>query len=264
MLYKTDRWKELRKWSHKITLVDTSTTSSNYFEKKRIATTNKNSNFDIRVKRVNSWYNKPFFNVSRKAVTWSSPTPTCSLGPWMTWHKRRCKTSMPTSVKPPSCTLPTSQEKIQRIEHFKMHLNTISKELTTKSIFSAKGPQSFSVHIPSCSLHSSCDFVVWIFPSCCVVHAMRFLSVIFSKPSSTPYSSFSTDILQCDGCLFVLFLWGLMAGLCSCTSHGGTIQSRGWLPKVETPGYSRHPTAINPLSPNIHMQILQTGLHTFP
>ena len=161
-----------------MTLVDTSTTSSNYFEKKRIATTNKNSNFDIRVKRVNSWYNKPFFNVSRKAVTWSSPTPTCSLGPWMTWHKRRCKTSMPTSVKPPSCTLPTSQEKIQRIEHFKMHLNTISKELTTKSIFSAKGPQSFSVHIPSCSLHSSCDHgfcgVDFSFMLCCPCHEVSF------------------------------------------------------------------------------------------
>ena len=166
-----------------------------------------------------------------------------------------------------SSLLPVHYQHLKRKYRGKNILNAFIynlKELTTKSIFSAWGPQSFSIHMPSCSLHSSCDSVLWIFPSCCVVHAMRFLSVIFSKPSSTPYSSFSTDILQCDGCLFVLFLWGLMAGLRSCTSHGGTIQSRGWLPKVETPGYSRHPTAINPLSPNIHMQILQTGLHTFP
>ena len=32
--------------------------------------------------------------------------------------------------------------------------------------------------------------------------------------------------------------WGLMAGLRGCSSHGGVIQSRGWLPKVEAPGYS--------------------------
>ena len=161
-----------------------------------------------------------------------------------------------------SSLLPVHYQHLKRKYRGKNILNAFIynlKELTTKSIFSAWGPQSFSIHMPSCSLHSSCDSVAWIFPSCCVVHAMRFLSVIFSKPSSTPYSSFSTDILQCDGCLFVLFLWGLMAGLRSCTSHGGTIQSRGWLPKVETPGYSRHPTA-----PNMHIQILQTGLHTFP
>ena len=146
-----------------------------------------------------------------------------------------------------SSLLPVHYQHLKRKYRGKNILNAFIynlKELTTKSIFSAWGLQSFSIHMPSCSLHSSCDSVAWIFPSCCVVHAMRFLSVIFSKPSSNPYSSFSTDILQCDGCLFVLFLWGLMAGLRSCTSHGGTIQSRGWLPKVETPGYSRHPTAI--------------------
>ena len=105
-----------------------------------------------------------------------------------------------------SSLLPVHYQHLKRKYRGKNILNAFIynlKELTTKSIFSAWGPQSFSIHMPSCSLHSSCDSVAWIFPSCCVVHAMRFLSVIFSKPFSTPYGSFSTDILQCDGCLFV-------------------------------------------------------------
>ena len=142
-----------------------------------------------------------------------------------------------------SSLLPVHYQHLKRKYRGKNILNAFIynlKELTTKSIFSAWSPQSFSIHMPSCSLHSSCDSVAWIFPSCCVVHAMRFLSVIFSKPSSPPYGSFSTVMGACS----FQFLWGLMAGLHSCTSHGGTIKSRGWLPKVEIPGYSRHPTAI--------------------
>ena len=43
--------------------------------------------------------------------------------------------------------------------------------------------------------------------------------------------------------VFVSCACGLMAGLQRCASHGGVIQSRGWLPKVEALGYSRHPTS---------------------
>ena len=38
-----------------------------------------------------------------------------------------------------------------------------------------------------------------------------------------------------------------MAGLCFCAVvpvMGALLQSRGWLPIVEAPGYSRHPTSI--------------------
>ena len=34
-----------------------------------------------------------------------------------------------------------------------------------------------------------------------------------------------------------------MAGLQHCASHGGVIQSWGWLPKVKALGHSRHPTS---------------------
>ena len=51
------------------------------------------------------------------------------------------------------------------------------------------------------------------FPSCCIVHATRFLSAIFFPPSSeSRYCSFSIDTFQCVGCLFLFpFCVGLMA-----------------------------------------------------
>ena len=86
------------------------------------------------------------------------------------------------------------------------------------------------------------------------------------SPNSPPLTMVLSSLIffSVTGACSFQFLWGLMAGLGSCTSRWGIIRSRGWLPKVETPGYSRRPTAINPSSPNIHIQILQTGLHTFP
>lgn len=52
----------------------------------------------------------------------------------------------------------------------------------------------------------------------------------------------STDISVWQVPAF-LHPWGLMAGLQGCASHEGVIQCRGWLPKVDAPGYSRHPTS---------------------
>ena len=47
---KSDQWSwELRTWSHKMNLIDTSTNSPHYFHWKQIRTTNENLNFDIRV-----------------------------------------------------------------------------------------------------------------------------------------------------------------------------------------------------------------------
>ena len=45
-----------------------------------------------------------------------------------------------------------------------------------------------------------------------------------------------------------------MAGLQGCASHGGIIQSRDWLPKVEACGSSRHPTVLLKV-----MQLLMTS-----
>ena len=152
------------------------------------------------------------------------------------------------------------------------------------------------------------------FPSCCIVHAPRFLSATFFPLSSEScYGFFSADIFQCVGCLYLFpFCVGLMATIpiitcwntsrkhninlviswiyvlrpsCSrnvgfrcllrhkhlrnqhwkgreekvckcfenydrewrlrhCATHGGIFPSNGWLPKVEAPGYFRHPTSI--------------------
>ena len=49
MLYKTEWSWELRTWSHKINLIDTSTNSPHYFYWQRIGITSENLNFDVRV-----------------------------------------------------------------------------------------------------------------------------------------------------------------------------------------------------------------------
>ena len=51
---------------------------------------------------------------------------------------------------------------------------------------------------------------------------------------------FSTDVFQCDGCLLCRGSW---LGCAVVPVLGALFQSRGWLPKVEAPGYSRHPTS---------------------
>ena len=56
---------------------------------------------------------------------------------------------------------------------------------------------------------------------------------------------FSTDVFSVMGACSFNFVWGLMAGLRCCASHGGiTLTQVCWLPIVEAPGYSRHPTPI--------------------
>ena len=56
--------------------------------------------------------------------------------------------------------------------------------------------------------------IKWIdFSSCCVVHAMSFLSALFYPPpppttTPSPYGSFTTDIFQCDAYLFVSLFCG--------------------------------------------------------
>lgn len=154
------------------------------------------------------------------------------------------------------CVLPASFP-----ENFQVHLRKMwgvekncknafkcnLKELTTKKPYSASGPRSVTMHLPSSSLHLSCN-------SLHVIHAcgvsfvqhypvIRFFFQLIFPPSFSPYSFF-TDIFQCDGCLFrFLFLWGLLAGLFYCGSHGGIIQTRGWPSKGVAPRYPRCPTS---------------------
>ena len=81
------------------------------------------------------------------------------------------------------------------------------KELTTKSVFSARGLRSFGMRMPSSSLRPR--VIQWRgdFPSCCVVHATRFLSATFVPPPPY-YGSFATDIFQCGGFPFLSFCVG--------------------------------------------------------
>ena len=69
---------------------------------------------------------------------------------------------------------------------------------------------------------------------------------------------FSTDVFQCDGCpVPFLSCGGSWLGCAVVPVMGALFQSRGWLPIVEAPGYSRHPTSILAMqlliSPNGHL-----------
>ena len=72
---------------------------------------------------------------------------------------------------------------------------------------------------------------------------LSFLSYVFVTAAIVHWClSYLVIFFQCGGCLLFLsyfFFWvgwggGLIAGYL-CHSNGGTIQSRGWLPKVEEP-----------------------------
>ena len=88
--------------------------------------------------------------------------------------------------------------------------------------------------------------IKWIdFSSCCVVHAMSFLSAIFSPPPPPPPLPmvllpliFFSVMLTC---LFPSFVgaFGWVALLCQ---PWGVIHFIIWLPKVKAPGYFRHPS----------------------
>ena len=141
------------------------------------------------------------------------------------------------------------------------------KELTTKSALSARGQRSLGMRMRSSSLHWSCDSLgAFRFPSCWVFSADEVLSTI--PPSSLGFVVFvvvfSTDVFPSDGCLFLSFCVGAHARLGSAVVPvmGALFQSRSWLPIVEAPGYSRHPTSILGMqlliSPNGHLSTMAT------
>ena len=91
----------------------------------------------------------------------------------------------------------------------------------------------------------------WQLLSCDSLARSVFLCAGFCQPFSFPpplplsfVGFFSTDVLSVTGACSFPCLWGLIAGLHCCASHWALFQSRVWLPIVEAPGYSRHPTSI--------------------
>ena len=86
MLFKTAWWQEFRKWSHKINLLDTSTTSPHYFHGKRIRTTNKNLTVDIRFLKFNQaseyWpFSLPYLLFPLPRWMWLKEKKMCWLTP---------------------------------------------------------------------------------------------------------------------------------------------------------------------------------------
>ena len=111
---------------------------------------------------------------------------------------------------------PTSILARQLLNAFKCNL----KEITTKS---AWVPRSvvFGMRMPGGWLHRSCDALARsVFPSCWVLSAIFFPS----RPPPRLVGFFFTDVFFCvtGACSFPL-VWGFMAGLCCCASHGGII-----------------------------------------
>ena len=99
-----------------------------------------------------------------------------------------------------------------------------SKELTTNSVFGARGHQSFGMHMPSSSLHQSCDSVAHrvSFTLCCSCH--KVLSAVFFGLSFLTFLTFLTSIAPLS------------------SSYAG---------RVTVPSFiSTHPTTGNPVVPH--------------
>ena len=117
------------------------------------------------------------------------------------------------------------------------------EELAPKSALSAWGQRSLAC---ACPVAGYIDHVIHR----CVQFPFVLGSVSHFLPASRPPPRlcwfFSTDVFQCDGSLFLNFLWcgGSWLGCAVLPVMGAWFQSRGWLPIVEAPGYFRHPTSI--------------------
>ena len=96
------------------------------------------------------------------------------------------------------------------------------------------------MHIPSSRLHRSCDSLApSVFPLCWVLSAIFYplLPLGFVVFSPVMFSVRRVPVL------FLLF-GGSWLGCAVVPVMGALFQARGWLPIVEAPGYSRHPTSI--------------------
>ena len=107
------------------------------------------------------------------------------------------------------------------------------KELTTKSALSAWGQRSL---VCTCPVAGYIDHVIhWCFS---VFLCARFCQPFSFPPPPLPLgfvSFFSMDVFQCGGS------W---LGCAVAPVLGALFHFRGWLPIVEAPGYSGHPTSI--------------------
>ena len=114
------------------------------------------------------------------------------------------------------------------------------KELTTKSAFSAWGQWSLAC---ACPVAGYIDHVIhWCVQFPFVLGSVSHFS---SRPPPGLCWFFSTDVFSVWR-VPVPFLWcgGSWLGCAVVPVMGALFQSRGWLPIVEAPGYSRHPTSI--------------------
>ena len=126
---------------------------------------------------------------------------------------------------------------MQLLNAFKCNL----KELTTKSAWVPRSAV-FGMRMPGGWLHRSCDSLARsVFPSCWVLSAIFFPS----RPPPRLVGFFSTDVFSVWR-VPVPFLWcgGSWLGCAVVPVMGALFQSRGWLPIVEAPGYSRHPASF--------------------
>ena len=73
------------------------------------------------------------------------------------------------------------------------------KELTTKKPYSASGPWSVTMDLPSSSLHLSCDSMACRVSFVEHFPVIKFSFSLFLRPSFSPHSFFA-DTFQCDGC----------------------------------------------------------------
>ena len=108
-----------------------------------------------------------------------------------------------------------SVAKYNALNEFKCNL----KELTTKSAWVPRSAV-FSMCIPCGWLHRSCDSLARS------VFSRAGFCRPFSSPPVLPLGLFGFSPLmffQCDGACSFPLVWGLMAGLRCCASHGGII-----------------------------------------
>ena len=134
---------------------------------------------------------------------------------------------------------PTPILAMQLLNAFKCNL----KELTTKSAFSAWGQRPLAC---ACPVAGHIDHVIhWRVQFSFVLGSVsHFLPL---SPPSRLCWFFSSDV-------FFFSVWRVRVPFLSCGGSwlccavvqvmGTLFQSRGWLPIVEAPGYSRHPTSF--------------------
>ena len=132
------------------------------------------------------------------------------------------------------------------------------------------------MRMPSSSLHWSCDSLVRsvFLPSCWFFSAHEVLPAIFF-PSPPPPLLFPYGLLfLCCCCsLFSPLVFYSVTGACSfpfvrgswlgcavVSIMGALFQSRDWLPIVEAPRYSRHPTSILAMQLKLHFILSMSNL----